>query len=631
MKKNESEVPESSSETKENKSTEKRPRISRAKKAETAAGEKQTETNQELITELADIAEVEHAEMIDYSQFTRPQLVEALEECLGNEDVLSVRNTVSAIKAAYIIREKEERELEATKQSGEEEQNTVASDPIHEKYLELSNSYKVKKAKYAEEAEKQKLDNLSKKNQILEELRQLVESEEELKKTYDAFKHVQEKWKEIGQVPKNEINNLWQNYNFLVEKFFDKVKINKELKDLDLKKNLELKIELCEKAEELLLEPSVGKSFRELQKYHDKWRDIGPVPQEKKDEVWERFKSATEKINERRREYYDNLKLEQEKNLEAKRELCVKAEQFTEVTADSAKEWQEHTTSLNALMESWKAVGPVEKVHNVEIWTRFKTAIDAFYQNKKEFFSKLKDDQVGNYNEKVNLCIQAEAIKTSTDWKRATDELLRLQQEWRKIGPVPKKYSDKVWKRFRAACDEFFTAKSAYFQNIGSREEDNLKLKKELIQQIRDFEFGEDKNENLSIIKDFQRKWLDIGHVPIKLKNDIHNEFRDVIDAALDKLNIGKLEKSTIGFKSKFEKLAASPGAGQTISKERSFLLAKINGMKNEIKLLENNIGFFSKSKGANALRDEVQAKIDKAKEELKVFEEKLKILREVR
>jgi hypothetical protein len=571
---------------------------------------------------------------INVEAMSREELADLLAETVKAEDISTIKNEVSLIKLTFLKKDKESREKLFEKfvaDGGKKEDFTHTPDLLTERFNAALEIYKEKRARHNENLEKQKLDNLALKVKILDDLKQLVESEEELKKTYDAFKTLQERWKEIGLVPKTEINNLWQNYNFLVEKFFDKVKINKELKDLDLKKNLEAKIDLCEKAEELLLENSISRSFRQLQKYHEMWHEIGPVPQDKNDEIWERFRTATDKINERRREYYDKVKVEQEKNIETKSALCEKAEQVAEMIITTAKDWQEQTAVLNDMLNAWKTVGSAPKKENDELWVRFKTAIDAFFNVKKDFYGKLKDEQINNYNEKLTLCLQAEAIKNSQDWKRTTEELIRLQQEWKKIGPVPRKYSDKTWMRFRAACDEFFHAKSSYFANIGSVEEENLKLKKDLIQQLNDYQFGENKNENLQIIKDFQRKWMEIGHVPMKNKFDIQQEFRNAINANLDKLHIDNAEKNTIGFKTKFENIAHTPGADFAISKEKSFILAKINTMKNDIKLWENNIGFFANSKKANVLKDEFLEKIEKTKQEIKVMEEKLKFLREVK
>ncbi len=571
---------------------------------------------------------------IDVDSMSRLELADLLVETVKVEDVNTVKNEVALIKGTFMKKEKEHRDALLEKfiaDGGKKEEFEYSHDLQTERFNAAFEIYKEKRARHTENLEKQKQDNLALKLKILDDLRILVESEEELKKTYDAFKTLQERWKEIGLVPKSEINNLWQNYNFLVEKFFDKVKINKELKDLDLKKNLELKIEICEKAEELLLENSISKSFRQLQKYHEMWHEIGPVPKDKNDEIWERFRTTSDKINEHRREYYDKVKLEQEKNIETKTALCEQAEQVAEMVNTTAKEWQEQTNVLNDMLKVWKTVGPAAKEDNDKIWIRFKTAVDNFFHGKKEFYDKLKEEQVTNYNQKLNLCLQAEAVKSSQDWKRTTEELIRLQQEWKKIGPVPLKYSDKTWKRFRAACDEFFSAKSNYFANIGTIEEDNLKLKKELIQQLNEYPFGENKNENLQVIKDFQRKWMEIGHVPIKNKMDIQQEFRNAINANLDKLKIDSVEKSTIGFKTKFENIAHSPDGNNAIYKEKSFIQTKISAMKNDIKLWENNIGFFANSKKANVLKDEFLEKIEKAKQDIKVMEEKLKFLREVK
>lgn len=593
----------------------------------------QPEETEKLISDI----EQQHEGVVvnkDYDNMSREQLAVVLEDIVKTDDVNTIKTDIALIKVSFLKKEKENTEVLLNKfigDGGKKEDFSHVPDSFSERFNAAFEIYKDKKTRINEEQEKQKQENLKTKIQILDELKLLVESEEELKKTYDAFKTLQERWKEIGLVPKTEINNLWQNYNYLVEKFFDKVKINKELKDLDLKKNLEAKIDLCEKTEELLLETSVLKSFRQLQKYHEMWREIGPVPQDKKDEIWERFRNTTEKLNERRREYYLKLNEEQEKNKDTKTALCEKAEQVAEIICATAKEWQEQTTILNDMLQSWKTIGAAAKQENDDLWKRFKTAIDNFFNNKKEFFGKLKDEQINNYNQKLNLCLQAEAVKISTEWKRATDDLIRLQHEWKKIGPVPKKYSDKIWKRFRAACDEFFNNKSSYYSNIDAKEEENLKLKNELLEQLKNYQFGEDNNENLKIIKDFQRKWMEIGHVPVKFKNDLHREFRDAVDAHLDKLKISTVEKNTIGFKSKFENIAHNPGANQVIFKEKSFIINKINALKNDIKVWENNIGFFANSKKANVLKEEFLNKIEKAKMDIKVLEEKLKFLREVK
>ncbi len=455
----------------------------------------------------------------------------------------------------------------------------------------------------------------------------LINSEETLKKTYDEFKTIQDKWKEIGMVPKGEVNTLWQNYHFLVEKFFDRVKINKELRDLDLKKNLESKIILCEKAEKLLLEKSITKSFKQLQKYHEEWKEIGPVQQDIKDEIWERFKITTSKINQRRREYYEKINEDQVNNLNAKIALCEKTEEIVNAENQEIKKWVENTNQVNDLLKVWKTIGPAPKAHNDEIWKRFKTSINTFYTNKKEFFSVIKDEQTNNYNIKLNICVEAEALKTNTNWRQTTDSLIKLQHEWKKVGQVPRRYSDKIWKRFRAACDEFFNNKADYFANIDVHEKNNLDTKLKLIEKVEKFEFTEDKNKNLEIISNFQREWTEIGHIPIKEKHKIQIQFRQAIDKQLSKLEISDVEISTINYKAKFESTKDSPEARKIISQERYFISNKITKLKSNLSLWENNIGFFANSPKANEVIKDFEKKIEKAKNDLIVFKAKLKYL----
>ncbi|MEA3477756.1 MAG: DUF349 domain-containing protein, partial [Bacteroidota bacterium] len=490
--------------------------------------------------------------------------------------------------------------------------------------------YKKNKALYLQGLEKAKIDNLKKKKQILEHLKELISSEETLKKTYDEFKTLQNNWKEIGLVPAGEVSNLWQSYHFLVEKFFDKVKINRELRDLDLKKNLEIKVKLCELTEELLLETSIIKSFKQLQKYHEDWKEIGPVPHEKRDEIWERFKTATDKINERRRDHYEQLHEEQQKNHLAKIALCEKAEEILTKEPASLKEWQDQTNQINELFKIWKTVGRAPKKENNEVWSRFKSSLNTFFNNKKSFLGKIKEEQLHNYNLKIDLCTEAENIKGSTEWKKTTQDLIRLQQEWKKIGPVPRKHSDKIWKRFRAACDEFFNAKSEYYSNIHEHEAENLKKKQDILEQIIAHKFSNDKTESLNVIKDYQRQWMEIGFVPIKEKEKIQIEFRKVIDKQLNELKINSMELQAEAFKTRYESVRDTAEGDRMIRKEQNFVQNKVNKLRDEINLWENNIGFLAKSQKANLLKEEFEKKIEKARKDLALLEAKLKYLRQV-
>ncbi len=568
---------------------------------------------------------------IDFDNINKQELVELLEEVVREKDIMVIKARVAKIKGAFYHLNREE--INNQKQAflaggGKEEDFTHVTGPLEKRFDDAFAIYRHNRARYSEELEKVKQQNLKKKFEILEELKQLIASEETLKRTYDEFKRLQQKWKEAGVVPVGELNNLWQNYHFLVEKFFDKVRINKELRDLDLKKNLELKLALCKKAEDLLEEKSALNSFKKLQQYHDNWREIGPVPREQKDEVWERFKAATDKINQLRREHYKDVHEDQEKNFEAKELLCVEAEKLiSEELPSSVKEWQKATDRFNDLLSRWKSIGRAPRVKNDLIWKRFKISLDTFYSNKRSFFSVLKESQMDNYSKKLALCEQAEAIKESVEWKKVTNELIGFQKEWKEIGPVPRKYSDKIWKRFRAACDEFFNRKSAFYKDSHKEEEDNLKKKEELVASMLDFDIKADKEYNLTALKEFQQQWLAIGHVPFHVKDKIYKSYHEAYEKLLEKMHLSQAELSSRGFKNKLEVFKKSPEGEHRMLRERSVLSAKMNKLKEDIALWENNIGFFSSSKQANALVSDFEKKIEQAKKDFNLLKEKIKLI----
>ena len=594
----------------------------------------------ENIGELTDLAmgvddeeENEDAETeYDFSTLNKLQLIEILEETVQDTDVVKIKDKVASIKFNFLKICKEERDQEMEQfilDGGDKENYEHVEDPLEARFRAAFNIFRENKAKYIDALEEQKVANLQQKNAILEELKQLISSEETLKKTYDEFRALQDKWKEIGQVPAAEITNLWNNYHFLIEKFYDKVKINRELRDLDLKKNLEAKIEICEKTEELLLEKSVTKAFKLLQKYHDEWKEIGPVPQEKKDEIWERFKNTTDKINQVRREHYSKIQDEQQANLDAKVAICEKIEELLNDSINSIGAWQKKSNEVNELFKLWKSVGPAQKKQNDEIWNRFKASMDAFFSNKKEFFSRLKEQQIDNYNRKLQLCIEAEALAESKEWKKATDQIKKLQEEWKKIGPVPKRHSDKIWKRFRSACDTFFTSKSEHFSGVKGVEEENLRLKRELLERIKAYEIQKERSANMEAIRGFQREWMAIGFVPMKYKDSLQEDYRNSIDALFDKMKNNENEISTAEYRTMVEGLKDNPESRDKVRRERNILTNNITKLREEIVVLENNIGFFTGSKQSELMRAEYEKKINRSKNEIKVLEAKLKILNE--
>jgi len=391
---------------------------------------------------------------------------------------------------------------------------------------------------------------------------------------------------------------------------------------------------LCEKAEELLIEPSVVRSFQQLQKYHEEWKEIGPVPQDKRDEIWERFKTTTDKINERRREHYTSLSKDQDTNLLAKTALCEKAEQLASMEIDNLKDWQDKTREVNELFKVWKTIGPAPKKENDEVWEKFKTYLNGFFNNKKEFFSRIKQEQLNNFNIKLDIVKQAEALKDSTDWRKTSQELINLQKEWKNIGPVPRKHSDKIWKRFRAACDEFFNNKSKFFSTVVESEKENLDKKLDLIRRIEEWEAGKDKSANLETLKGFQREFTEIGHVPIKEKNKVHDSFRQAINRHFDELKISSYEaRPNMEYRSRQDQ--SYDDSGDRYARRSSgggdwgSLSTKISKLREEILLWENNIGFLAHSKKADLLKQEFEKKIQDAKYELAQLETKLKHMQE--
>lgn len=601
---------------------------------------KKTEEVTEVTSEEADDSEEEDADEHEeeeeeevseetYAALNLEDLALAFEVVLQADNIKNTKNKVGYIRLNF---GKKLQELKA-----ELEEKFVAAGGVKEEYkaepIELEarfnrafGQYKRMRRKLRQEQDVVMQENLVKKNELLEEIRTLVGSDETLKETYDKFNEIQIRWKAIGMVPKTDIQILWNNYHFLVEKFFDKVKINKELRDLDLKKNLEAKLALCEKAEELLIEESLNKSFKLLQEYHNEWKAIGPVPSSHNDEIWERFKTASDKLNERRKEHYEQLQSKLEENYAAKQALCVKAEELVLKPVDNNKEWTKRTTEIDDLLKVWKTFGPAPRKVNDEIWATFKGYLNQFYDAKKKFFSGMKAEQQENYHKKLDLVQQAEALKDSVDWNSATKTLINLQKEWKNIGPVSRKQSDEIWKKFRAANDFFFDAKGKHFKGQFAEEEENLKVKQALIAEINAAEYSEDKKENLEKIKAFQRRWTDVGNVPKKEMDKLYKAYRGAVDEQLNKLDISSVDFRNAGFRDRIDDYKKKDD-DYGLRKERHGLQSAMDKLKEDVLLWENNMGFFRNSKNADVLKLEFEKKIQKAKAEVLVLKEKIRMI----
>jgi hypothetical protein len=567
---------------------------------------------------------------VDYSGYTKTELSDTLTLIIENRPPAEIRNDIERIRILFykkLKQEAEERKNKFLEGGGKPEEYRAWIDPSEAKVKHLLEKYKEKKSDFNKVQEAEKYENLRKKYEIIDKIKELVNREESINKTFHEFRSLQNEWHSIGIVPQSALKDLWENYHHHVEIFYDYIKINKELRDLDLKKNLELKVQLCEKAEELLLEPNPVNAFRFLQDFHNQWREIGPVPQESKNEIWERFKEATSQINKRHHEYFEKQKDDQRKNLDAKIALCQEVESITLLEIKNFRDFDEKAEKVVALQKMWRTIGFAPKKQNNKIYQRFRDACDAFFEKKRGFYADNKEMQQNNLQLKIDLCVQAEALQESTDWKAASDALIKLQKDWKEIGPVPRKQSEKSWKRFRKACDHFFERKTGHFAELDTSYEDNLKAKVAVIEELEKFEPGSDVQAAFERLKELQRKFTEIGFVPFNKKDEITNRYRDAINREFDKLKIGDDDKSILKYKNKLDNLKTNPKASRKIRNERDKFFTKIKQLEGDIVLWENNIGFFAKSKNADTMIREVEDKIGNAKKMIKMLEEKVKMI----
>jgi len=590
----------------------------------------------EEVTDKLESAEDEDSEederpSVDYTNFTKEQLVERLKNLIQNENIPGIKKEVEIIKANFYKKHRaqtEEEKKEFINEGGNPEEFTPSKDAAETELKELLKEYKEKKANYNKQIEDKKQENLRKKYEVIEELKNLVNKKESLGQTFKEFRELQRRWKEIGPVPQNKVKDLWGTYHHHVEKFYDYVKINKELRDLDLKKNLEAKLELCKKAEELTEVDDIVYAFKTLQSYHDKWREIGPVPNEKKEEIWQRFKEATTKINKRHQQYFKELRQKQNENLKAKQELCEKAEEIAEMQIDSHKDWNHYTQQILDLQKQWRAIGFAPRKHNNKIYRRFRKACDKFFAQKRVFYTQHKEWQENNLKKKQEFAARAEELKDSEDWDNTAKELIRLQKEWKEIGPVPKKYSEEVWNRFRSACDEFFQKRKKKDKSKDNDFENNLKAKQDLIERIKNFQQSDNMDENLNQLNQFEKEWANIGFVPFKYKDQIQQEYREAMYDQYNKLDISELQRELLKYRSKLKNIQQKPKAESRMRQEREKFMNKISKLETNISTWENNLGFISaESNEANSMIQDFKEKIKNAREEIELLEEKVKLI----
>lgn len=556
---------------------------------------------------------------------SKTELVELFAQLLETKPVQSLRGDAEAIKIAFYKLRRSEvdaQRKEFLDAGGKEEEFSPSIDGAEVTLKELFARYRKMRDEFVAGLEQAKEENLKVKLAIIDELKELVNSDETLNHTFTKFRELQQRWKETGPVPQANVKDTWETYNLHVENFYNFIKINKELRDLDLKKNYEAKIALCEQAEALVMEQSVVSAFRKLQKLHDEWRETGPVANEFKEPLWERFKQASSRVNKAHQEYFESLKGEQQKNLEMKTELCVKAEELSEQMLTSRKEWNKANDRLLEIQKVWKTIGFAPKKDNTRIYERFRNACDRFFAMKRDYYAQIKAEMDHNLQLKNEICEAAESIKDSEDWKKTADELIALQKRWKEIGTVSRRHSDAVWKRFRAACDYFFERKVAHFSSIDNEQERNLQAKRELLEQMKACDVKEGGYE---AIKSFQRKWNEIGYVPIKQKDALQKQYKEVVDAMFATLRGSEHDRSMDRFRSKLSSMKAS--GDKRLRSERERLYNKVKQLEADIALLENNIGFFAHSKNAESMINDVRVKIEKAKAEMAETIEKVKMI----
>ena len=591
-----------------------------------------------VVAEAAEIAEP----AVNYSEKTLAELVKLFEELAQSEDRMKLAKEAEAIKSAFykkLQKEKAEagfgqepvvepeaveseadaveQEVEAAEpETAEASAEEVTANPfveIERGFKALYVNYKKERAEYNKQLEKEREQNLALKEAIIADLKALLEKQEDVNETFPQFREIQNRWRAVGPVPATSYRNINETYQLYVEQFYDMVKINRELRDLDFKKNLEAKEEFCQLAEKLAENENVIEAFRELQKLHEQWKEFGPVAKEYREQIWDRFKSATAAINKRYQAYFEAIKEVHAENLVKKTALCEKVEEIAEREVTDSNQWNSFSKEIEEIQKEWRTIGFASKKENQKVYDRFRAACDKFFERKREFYNEYKDNINANLEKKVAICEMAEALKNSTEWKKTAEKLIELQQQWKEIGAVPRKKSEQLWKRFRAACDEFFAERD----KNAKPENDfygNLKAKQALIEEIKAYEVKHDASD-AEAMKAFQARWNEIGFVPFKEKDNVAQAYKAALAQKFPRPSRNAQHRN------------ARPARPQLSEKDR--LIQKYHALEQDIVTYENNIGFFAMSKNAEPLIKQMQEKIEASKAELKALAQQIKALNE--
>ena len=558
--------------------------------------------------------------------------IERLNALVEQEDIIAVGRDVNELRTAfedYLLEETRKFQVAqlTAEDNGETFDESLDLAPLKESFYAIYNAFKEKRRALIDEIKATEAENLRQKRQLIQDLKKVVENEENIGAAFSSQKEINEKWKNIGPIPRDKRQEVQQEYSRLLEDFFYNISIYKEIKAYDYKKNQSLKEEVIQKLQELLKEENIKTVEAQVKALQDNWDDIGPTEQE----AWENLKTAywdtVKAIYDKIRSHYDALREQQKENILLKNQLIEKVSAVFAKDRDSAKAWNEDTKEIIAIQEEWKTIGFGPKKENELVWKEFRGICDAFFEAKSVFFEGVHEVYDKVAEQKQALIEKAEQLKDNTDWKNATAAIIQLQKEWKKLGSAGQRNENRLWKAFRSPIDAFFAAKEAHYKALDAANEENLKKKEELIEEIEKFELPSEKTAVIAQLKQFAQSFAEIGHVPIKQKDSIYQRFKKALDAHYQALKLEGQEKENVMFQAKLETLKSSPNASALLEKEKQFIRKKIDEVKQAIIQYENNLGFFSQSKGANALKDEVTKKIAREKEYLVELKQKLKAI----
>lgn len=590
------------------------------------AAEEEPEEKQDETVSNEEAHEEEEAHL-DYSNYTKKQMVQVLESLLKEDDFSQVGRILKEIKKPYDLLAQKERKSAYDRyieDGGEKDGFEFRPDELDQRFNLAYGKLKERKNQYYNSLEKQKEHNLNLKLEILEKIRELVDSEE-TGASIKVLKDLQVQWKEVGVIPSSQVKSLWANYNALLDRFYDQRSIYFELKELDRKKNYDLKIELCERAEQLSEQENIREVIKHLNELHEEFKHLGPVPKEEQELVWERFKAASDKIYSRRKDYYEKLKDELKVNEVAKEVLVEKLISFSDFASDRISDWNAKTKEIIAIQKEWEAIGSLPKEKAKQINKQFWSSFKSFFNKKGQFFKKIEEERRANLILKQELVVKAEELKDSDDFRKTSDELKKLQREWKDVGPVPEKFRNEVFFKFKKACDHFFERRRANSGKIEKDYEENLLKKQKICEELEKM-LSDDKIE-IERIKAVEKEWGAIGFVPKNSIKSIQNRFTDIVGKIADKIDLPEAEKHKLRFTAQFSNINYGPGAEKMLYKKEGALRRQITTLENDISVWKNNMDFFASSKNADKLKEDFQVKIDKANAQLTSLKEQLKIL----